>query len=117
LSYFSCSLKFHKIESYLIFEMHKKNIWANFQRIIELFTPKIVIMLSNIWVWDPGSGKTYSGSRGQKGTGSATLHKHLLRPISILPCVSDAREGLASNVHPEALRPHSQHKVIELKMT
>jgi hypothetical protein len=30
-----CSHKFHKIENYLIFEMLKKKIWANFQRIIE----------------------------------------------------------------------------------
>jgi hypothetical protein len=43
------SHKFHKIENYFIFEM-KKKIWANFQRIIELFTQKI-------WVWDTGSGK------------------------------------------------------------
>jgi hypothetical protein len=32
-------------------------------------------MISNIWVWDPGSeirdpGKIYPGSRGQKDTGS-----------------------------------------------
>jgi hypothetical protein len=32
----------------------KKNIWANFQRIIDL-TQKIVTKLSKIWVWDPGS--------------------------------------------------------------
>jgi hypothetical protein len=31
--------------------------WAYFQRIIELFTQKIVTKLSKIWVWDPGSGK------------------------------------------------------------
>jgi hypothetical protein len=37
--------------------MLKKTIWANFQRIIELFTQKIVTKLSKIWVWDPGSGK------------------------------------------------------------
>jgi hypothetical protein len=53
----------------------KKKIWANFQRIIELFTPKIVNKLSKIWVWDPGSGKNLfripdPGSRGQKVTGS-----------------------------------------------
>jgi hypothetical protein len=36
--------------------MLKKKIWANFQRIIELFTQKIVTKLSKIWVWDPGSG-------------------------------------------------------------
>jgi hypothetical protein len=46
--------------------MVKKKILANFQRIIELFTQKIVTKLSKIWVWDPGSGtrdseKTYSG--------------------------------------------------------
>jgi hypothetical protein len=35
----------------------KKKIWANFKRIKELFTQKIVNKLSKIWVWDPGSGK------------------------------------------------------------
>jgi hypothetical protein len=34
----------------------KKKIWANFQRIIELFTEKIVKKLFKIWSWDPGSG-------------------------------------------------------------
>jgi hypothetical protein len=46
----------------------KKKIWANFLRIIELFTKKIVKKLLKIWSWDPGSEirdpvKTYSGSR------------------------------------------------------
>jgi hypothetical protein len=50
--------------------MLKKKMLANFQRIIELFTQKIVTKLSKIWVWDPGSEirdpeKTYSGSRIQ----------------------------------------------------
>jgi hypothetical protein len=72
---FLCSHIFHKIATYYSFEMLKKKIWANFQRIIELFTQKIVTKLSKIWVWDPGSEirdpeKTYSRSRGQKGTGS-----------------------------------------------
>jgi hypothetical protein len=67
--------------------MLKKKIWVNFQRIIELFTQKIVTMLPKICVWDPGSEirdpeKTYSGSRIQRskrhrildpGSGSATL--------------------------------------------
>ncbi len=67
--------------------MLKKKIWASFQRIIELFTQKIVTKLSKIWVWDPGSEiqdleKTYSGYRiqGSKrhripdpGSGYATL--------------------------------------------
>jgi hypothetical protein len=63
--------------NYFIFEMSKKKIWANFQRIIELFTQKIVSRLSKVWVSDPGSEirdprsgiwdleKTYSGSRIQ----------------------------------------------------
>jgi hypothetical protein len=53
--------------------MLKKKIWANFQRIIELFTQKIVTKLYKIWVRDPGSRKKPipdPGSRGQKGTGS-----------------------------------------------
>ncbi len=37
---FLCSHKFHKIENYFSFEVLKKKIWANFLRIIELFTPK-----------------------------------------------------------------------------
>jgi hypothetical protein len=37
--------------------MPKKKNWANFQRIKELLTQKIVTKLSKIWVWDPGSGK------------------------------------------------------------
>jgi hypothetical protein len=35
--------------------MLKKEIRAHFQRIIEIFTQKIVTKLSKIWVWDPGS--------------------------------------------------------------
>jgi hypothetical protein len=63
---FLCSHRFHKIENYFRFEMLKKKIWVNFQRIVELFTPKIVTKLLKIWVWDPGSEirdpeKTYSG--------------------------------------------------------
>jgi hypothetical protein len=72
---FLCSHKFHKMANYFSFEVLKKKIWANFQRIIELFTQKLVNKLSKICVWDPGSEirdpeKTYSGSRGQTGTGS-----------------------------------------------
>jgi hypothetical protein len=79
---FLCSYKFHKIENYFSFEVLRKKIWANFQRILELFTPKIVSKFSKIWVWDPGSEIRDPGcwirkkpipdpgSRGQKGTGS-----------------------------------------------
>jgi hypothetical protein len=77
---FLCSHKFHKIENYFSFEVLKKKLWANFQRIIELFTQKIVTKLSKIWLWDPGSGKNLFRvpDPGVKkapdpGSGSATL--------------------------------------------
>ncbi len=59
--------------------MLKKIIWANFQRILELFTQEIVKKLSKIWVWDPGSGKKPIPDPGVKkapdpGSGSATLN-------------------------------------------
>jgi hypothetical protein len=49
----------------------KKKIWANFQRIIDLFTKKIVKKLLKIWSWDSRSGIQKKpipdpGSRGQK---------------------------------------------------
>jgi hypothetical protein len=61
LSYFFCSHKFHKIEYYVIFEMLKKKIWANFQRIVEVFYPK---KFQNALKY------MGLGYRGQKGTGS-----------------------------------------------
>jgi hypothetical protein len=57
ISFFFGAINFTKLNYYFIFEMLKKKIWANFQRIIELFTKNIVTKLSKIWVWDPGSGK------------------------------------------------------------
>jgi hypothetical protein len=52
---------------------------GQFQRIIELFTPKIVTKLSKIWVSDPGSGKNLfripdPGVKKAPDPGSATLH-------------------------------------------
>jgi hypothetical protein len=66
-TFFFGAINFIKL-NYFIFEMLNKKIWANFQRIIELFTQKIITKLSKIWVWDPGSEirdpeKTYSGSQ------------------------------------------------------
>jgi hypothetical protein len=57
--------------------VQKKKIWTNFQRIIELFTQKIVTKLSKIWVWDPGSGIPDPGVKKtpDPGSGSATLLK------------------------------------------
>ncbi len=51
------------MENYFIYDVLRNKFWANFQKIIEIFTQKIVTKLSKIWFWDPGSG-------GQKGTGS-----------------------------------------------
>jgi hypothetical protein len=77
---FFCSHKFHKIENYFIFKMLKEKIWANFQRIIELFTQKVVTKLSKIWVWDPRSGSGIRkksipdpGVKKAPDPGSATL--------------------------------------------
>jgi hypothetical protein len=76
---FLCSQKFHKIENYFSFEVLKKKM-ANFLRIMELLTQKIVTKLSKIWVWDPRSGirKKPIPNPGVKkapdpGSGSATL--------------------------------------------
>ncbi len=79
---FLCSHKFHKIVNYFSFEVLKKKIWANFQRMIELFTKKIVKKLLKIWSCDPGCGKNLFRipDPGVKkhpipdpGSGSATL--------------------------------------------
>jgi hypothetical protein len=60
---FYVATKFNKIVNYnFSFEVLKKKIWANFQRIIKLFTKKIVKKLFKIWSWDPGSGIRDSGS-------------------------------------------------------
>jgi hypothetical protein len=84
---FLCSHKFHKIVNYFSFEVLKKKIRANFQRIIELCTQQIATKLSKIWVWDRDQRSWIRkkpipdpGSRGSKknwipdpGSGSATL--------------------------------------------
>ncbi len=110
-------------------------MWANFQRIIELFTKKIVTKLSKIWVWDPGSeiqdpgsGKTYSGSwitdpgikkAPDPGSGSATLleadtaslaHANM-NEASTLWCVAyEIADGLPldADVGGEDVVPHLQ---------
>jgi hypothetical protein len=60
--------------------MLKKKIWANFKKIAELFSQKMVAKLSKIWVWDPRSGirkKPIPDPGVRKapdpGSGSATL--------------------------------------------
>jgi hypothetical protein len=97
---FLCSHKFHKIVNYnFSLEVLKKKIWANFQRIIELFTKKIVKKLYKIWSWDPGSGIRDPGSGknlfripdpGVKkhpipdpGSGSATLSIRIISSVTL----------------------------------
>jgi hypothetical protein len=119
---FLCSHKFHKIENYFSFEVLNKKIWANFQRIIELFTQKIVIssQKDGFGIRDPRSGireleKTYSGSRiqGSKrhripdpGSGSATLLLRL-KVITLPPSAglgySKVSSGWLWNFPPEAV--------------
>jgi hypothetical protein len=86
---FLCSHKSHKIKNYFSFEVLKRKIWANFLRIIELFTQKIVTKLSKIMVWDPGSGirKKPIPDPGVKrapdpGSGSATLLERISQLVS-----------------------------------
>jgi hypothetical protein len=74
---FFCSHKFHKIENYLIFEMLKKKLWANFQRFIKFFTLKLSLISkkyefgSGSGIRDPGSGKNLFRIPGSKmGLGS-----------------------------------------------
>jgi hypothetical protein len=53
-----------KIENYFISELVKKKIWANFQRIKELFTQKISSLSSQkYWFGIRDPEKTYSVSR------------------------------------------------------
>ncbi len=88
---FYVATKFNKIVNYFSFEVLKKKFWANFQRIIELFTKKMVKKLFKIWSWDPGSGKNPfrildPGSRCQKGTGSGIRIRDPDPQNWFLPC-------------------------------
>jgi hypothetical protein len=80
---FYVATNFTNLNIILVLKCWRKKFLANFQRIIELFTQKIVTKLSKIWVWDPRSEirdpeKTYSGSQvqGQNGTGSGSALKN-----------------------------------------
>jgi hypothetical protein len=77
LSYLFFRHKYHKIVNYFDFELVKKKIWANLQRITELSTENCHYALKNMGL---GSGTRKNpipnpGSRGQKGTRSATLRR------------------------------------------
>ncbi len=95
---FLCSHKFHKIVNYFSFEVLKKKIWANFQRIIELLTKKncqkaLKNMILGSGIRGPGSGTGKNLFRipdpGVKkapdpGSGSATLPDCIPSSVSFL---------------------------------
>jgi hypothetical protein len=62
-----------------MFEMLKKQIWANFQRILELFTQKIVSKLSKYGFGIRDPEKTHSGSRILQG-----YRENLKKPADFL---------------------------------
>ncbi len=69
LSYlFFGAINFTKLETIYFWNAEEKKIWANFQRIVVLFTQKIATKLSKIWGWDPRSGirKNLSRIQGSK---------------------------------------------------
>jgi hypothetical protein len=87
---FLCSHKCHKIEHYFSFEVLKKKIWANFQRIIELLPQKIVTKPQKygLGIRDPGSGKNLFRipdpgvkKAPEPGSGSETLDPVLFWPL------------------------------------
>jgi hypothetical protein len=88
LSNFFCKHKFHKLNIILFLKILKKKIWAKFQRIIEVFTQKIVTKLSKIWVWFWDRKKPIPDAGVKKapdpGSGSATL-KDRKKKIYIVP--------------------------------
>ncbi len=87
---------------------------------MELFTQKIVSKFSKIWFWDPG--KTYSGSRGLKGTG-AWIRIRNTAAILLCCCVQGlgwrseggedrdgAGEGSRLRGHRRQKGPHRRHR-------
>jgi hypothetical protein len=64
---FFAAINFTKLKIILFLKWWRKKIWANFKRIIELFTPKKLSLSSQKYglgiqypgseIWDPGSGK------------------------------------------------------------
>ncbi len=99
MSYHFCSNNYHKIKNYFIFEQVKKKLWANLQIIIVLFTQKIVIKISKIWVVDPRSGKRKKPildprSRGLKGTGSRIRIRNTADMIGQKPDVGRVPVGV-----------------------
>ncbi len=85
---FNWSHKFHKIKLFYFWNVEEEKNWANFQRIIELFTENIATKLSKIWVGipDPGVKKTPDPGSGSatlpaKGTVSLTSYNHFFTSV------------------------------------
>ncbi len=90
---FCCPTFFVDINITVILDLIKKKIWVNLQRIIVLFTPKVVTKLSKTWVWDPVSEirvpeknpfrmpDPWVKKAPDPGSGSATLPPHYPVPF------------------------------------
>ncbi len=85
-----CSHKYHKIVNNFLLN-RLRNFLAKTLRIIVLFTQKVVIKLSKIWVWDQRSGKNLSRIQGQKGTGSRIRIRNTV--CNILSCYAGEPAG------------------------
>ncbi len=77
---FFVAINFYNIKQFYFWTGTEK-IWDNWQRIKVILAKKIVIKLSEIWIWDPG--KTYPGFEGQKSIESRVR----IRSIEILNIV------------------------------
>ncbi len=82
---FFVATNFTKLKIISFFNVEEKNL-ANFKKIIELFTQKIVKKLSKIWVRDPGSGKNLfripdPEVKKAPDPGSATLYLNTTNPV------------------------------------
>ncbi len=91
---FFIAINLTKIVNYFIFEMLNKQIWANFQIIIEFLPKQSSLALKNMGlgsgIRDPGSGKNLfrtpnPGSRGQKGTESRIRIRNTARKAGSKP--------------------------------
>ncbi len=91
---FLCSHKFHKIGNYFSFEVPKKKMWANFQRILELCTQKLSASSQKYGFGIRGSGKNLfripdPGVKKAPDPGSATLvicHAEFRCRCNVLSC-------------------------------
>jgi hypothetical protein len=93
-------------------------MWANFQRIVEVSTQKIFNMLSNIWVWDPGSGIRKKnlfripdpGVKKTPDPGSATLiFIDILQINNVHKCQTRPNTSVSMLVYHQAKEKRGRH--------